>query len=114
MRTKYGNIRSKVINGRSFHSLREAEDALWLQGLEKQGFISDLKYQQRYEIFVNGYHIVDSIVDFQFKRNGKLVWYETKGMETDKFIVVKRLIKATVPEGEVYLVNGTEKEIRDV
>lgn len=109
---KYGNIRTKNINGRSFHSLREGEDALWLQSLEKQGLISDLKYQQRYRIFVNDIHIVDSIVDFQFKKGDKLVWYETKGYVTDKYLVVRKLIEATIPEGEVYMVNGTEKQIR--
>lgn len=109
---KYGAVRSKLIDGHSFHSQKEATDYLWLKSLVKEGLIEDLKLQVRYRIFANEKHIVDSIVDFQFTRSGKTVWYETKGFSTDVYLIKKKLILATLPPDNYYLVNGSEKEIR--
>lgn len=111
-KNKYKAIRSKQIDGRSFHSLKEGNDYLWLKSLQKEGLITDLECQVRYRIFVNDKHITDSIVDFRFKKGGKVVWYETKGLETDAYIIKKRLIYATLPPNEVYLINANEKQIR--
>lgn len=104
---KYGN-RKATVNGRTYHSELEAGDALWLRQLEKEGTIRELKEQVRYRIFVGTQHICDSIVDFQFTHKGKLVWYETKGFPTDVYLIKKKLILATLPEGEIYLVNAKE------
>lgn len=107
--TKYGNRKAEY-GGKIYHSTLEAEDAIWLKSLQKEGRISDLKEQVRYRIFHNGDHIVDSIVDFQFVYNGVTVWYETKGMETDKYRVVKRLLMAEMKdkESEIYIVNAKD------
>lgn len=111
--SKY-NARKTTVGGRRYHSNLEANDALWLKSLENRGIISELKEQVRYRIFVNEQHICDSIVDFQFIRSGKTVWFETKGFVTDVYIVKKKLIFATLPANEIYLVNGSEKEILQI
>jgi hypothetical protein len=105
------NAAKTIVGGRRYHSRLEANDALWLKSLEQQGIISDIEEQKRYRIFVNEQHICDSIVDFKFIRNGKIVWYETKGFVTKDYVIKKKLIYATLPENEFYLVNGTEKDI---
>lgn len=102
---KYGNTRASW-KGKTYHSQLERNDAVWLQQLEKDGEISDLREQVRYRIFVNGTHVCDSIVDFAFVCNGTAVWYETKGMETDVYKIKKKLIEATLPPEETYLVNA--------
>lgn len=109
---KYGAIKSRVIDGHSFHSQLEAGDYLWLKQLQKDGIISNLEKQVRYRIFVNEKHICDSIVDFRFMRGDKIVWYETKGYRTDTYLIKKKLIEATLPEGHVFVENGSEKIIR--
>ena len=106
---KYGERKATVL-GKTYHSGLEAQDALWLHQLEKDGDISELKEQVRYRIFHNDVHVVDSIVDFQFIYKGTLVWYETKGMLTDKYRVVKKLIEAELKdkEGELYIMNAKD------
>lgn len=104
-----------VQNGRQYHSKLEAGDALWLRSLQDRGLITDLREQVRYDFVINGQRLKQyALVDFQFKRNGKTVWYETKGGFTlqDKYWRLKKsIIEATLPAKNVYIVNGDEKQI---
>lgn len=104
------NANRASFNGKVYHSQMERDDAMWLAQLAKEGTIIDLQEQQRYRIFHNGDHICDSIVDFKFIHEGVTVWYETKGLETDKYKVVKKLLLAdmkTIPNA-VYIVNAKD------
>lgn len=102
---KYG-ARKVTRGGKTYHSALEADDALWLQTLERDGELSELKEQVRFRIIVNGQHVVDSIVDFQFVYNGKTIWYETKGFPTPEYRIKRKLIEILIPSNEVYLVNA--------
>ena len=106
---KYGNTKV-TFGGYKYDSKLEAGDGIWLASLIKEGKITDLQRQVRYRIFHNGEHIVDSIVDFQFTFSGVKIWYETKGMETDKYRVVKKLLMAEMKDkkDEVYIVNAKD------
>jgi hypothetical protein len=111
---KYGALRSRVIDGHTFHSLLEAGDYLWLKQLQREGIIENLELQVRYRIYVNEKYICSSIVDFRFTRKGKIVWYETKGLKTDAYLIKRSLIEATLPVNNIFIENGSEKEIRMV
>jgi hypothetical protein len=104
-KAKYGN-RKVSYNGRVYDSVMEYEDALWLKDLEKKGEIIDLKEQVRHRIYVNGHEITSAIVDFQFVHKGKTVWYECKGFRTERYLILEKLIPATLPEGDKYIVNA--------
>jgi hypothetical protein len=107
VKNKYNATRASY-DGKNYHSAMERDDAIWLKSLVKEGEITELKEQVRYRIFVNGKHITDSIVDFQFKAKGLLVWYETKGFRTPEYRIKALLIDATIPEGEIYIVNAPD------
>jgi hypothetical protein len=102
---KYGNTRASH-RGVMYHSQLERDDAMWLESLEKEGTISNVERQVRYRIFVNGEHITDALVDFKFVHKGLTVWYETKGFPTDVWKLKRKLIEATMPEKETYIVNA--------
>lgn len=94
------------MGGKTYHSGLEAQDALWLKQLEAQGEISELREQVKHRIEVNGVHITNAIVDFQFIFKGIVIWYETKGFRTDRFLILEKLIPATLPDDEMYIVNA--------
>ena len=111
--SKFGNTRASF-NGKTYHSALERNDAMWLHTLEQEGRISDLREQVRYRVVVNGAHVCDSIVDFRFHVVGSdktWTWFETKGFPTDVWKLKKKLIEATIPDDEEYLVNATEKQL---
>lgn len=106
-KNKYNAIRT---NG--YASRMESADSIWLRSLEKRGIISDLNEQVRFDFIINGKKLKKyARVDFQFRRNGKVVWYETKGMPTDLWLLKKDIIEATLEEGHIYMVNGSERDI---
>ena len=107
-RTKYGNVK---VGG--YDSRLEFWDAIYLKNLVAEGVITDLREQVSYPIRVNDKPICKAIVDFQFKRNGKTIYYETKGFHTEVYRLKRKLIEATLGEHEVYLVNANQKQIED-
>lgn len=106
-RNKYKNIRTG-----GYDSKREAFDALWLRNLQKKGIISDLEQQVRFDFVINGKRMKHyRRVDFRFKRNGKTVWYETKGVRTEGYKIKNELMQLLLGEDEIYLENGSEQDI---
>jgi len=106
---KYG-AQKTTVRGVAYHSKLEAEDARWLQDLEKKGDISQLKEQVRYRIYVAGTEVGSSVVDFQFVYKGTLVWYETKGFPTALYKFKRKCIEAQISQtpGELYIVNAAD------
>ena len=107
---KYNATRASF-QGKVYDSALERNDAIWLATLVKDGKITDLKEQVRYRIFIGEKHICDSIVDFQYRIGDRLIWHETKGFPTDVWKLKKKMIEATLPEGEEYLVNPGERQL---
>lgn len=106
-KSKFGN---KRIGG--YASKLEMHDAMWLKSLQDRGIITDLKEQVRFDFIINGKKLKHySRVDFQFERNGKVVWAETKGFPTDVYLLKREIIETTLPDGHVYLVNPNEADI---
>jgi hypothetical protein len=107
MALKYGQKRASF-GGKVYDSQMERDDAIWLHSLVKEGKIKELEEQVRHRIFVNGHEITSAIVDFRFKVGETLVWYETKGFRTERYRILEKLIPATLPEGEIYIVNAQD------
>jgi len=86
MRLKYGNIRVfSELCGRNFSSKLEARRGEELALLERAGEITDLQYQVRFVL--NEKPRVTLSVDFAYKENGKMVYEDSKGIETREFRV---------------------------
>lgn len=110
--SKYGNIRSKLIDGKSFHSLREGEDYIWLRSLKQDKKIKDFVCQHKIDIRINGKHWRFHFVDFLITLNDDRVKYvETKGFPTREWKMKMDVIVLTDPIP--YLVNPSEKQILD-
>lgn len=106
-RNKYNNVRTG-----GYDSRLEANDAMWLEQLVKDGVIQNLEKQVTYPFIINGKRLKHyARVDFKFERNGKTVWYETKGFQTDMWRLKKEIIEATLPDNELYLVNANVNDV---
>lgn len=90
---KYNN-KKVTWNGRKFDSIKEAKRAFVLFHEEKQGLISDLKYQVRFKLIVNDVLICTYIADFTYVRNGKYIVEDVKGYKTDVYKLKKSMMKA--------------------
>lgn len=110
----------KIGSSNKYHAVRtngyasrmEAVDSAWLHNLQKKGLITDLKEQVRYDFIINGKKLKrHARVDFQFRRGTKTVWYETKGLYLDVWLLKRDIIEATLPEDHIYMVNGSEADI---
>lgn len=79
-----------------FDSKREARRYQVLVLLQRAGKITELRRQVRYHLDVNGVHICDYVLDFQYRRDGVLVYEDskTKGTRTRNFIIKQRLMLA--------------------
>lgn len=94
-RNKFGAERT---NG--YDSKREAKRAWELQLLEREGMISDLKYQVEFELVPaqrgdDGKVIEKSVAyraDFTYLENGALVVEDSKGARTKDYIIKRKLL----------------------
>lgn len=94
-RSKYGN-RKTVYDGITFDSKKEADYYAELKLREKAGEVFEVEIQRPFALVVDGYLIGTYRADFWFhdavaKRNRCV---DTKGVETDVFIMKKKLMKA--------------------
>lgn len=106
MKSKYRNIK---ING--YDSITEFRRAKTLEMLEKQGVISSLEKQVKYELvppYIEHYQMqgkrkmlnkkrtieqgVYYYADFQYVRDGQLVVEDVKGVKTKDYIIKRKLM----------------------
>ena len=92
-KNKYRNIET-VVDGIIFPSRKQAKRYRGLLLLQQKGEITDLALEQAYSIDVNGIHICDYRADFTFRRDGKIVVEDTKGIRTPAFKLKALLMKA--------------------
>lgn len=92
---KYLN-KKVIVDGILFDSKKEAGAYSVLKLLEKQGIISDLELQPKYELLVNDIKIGIYIADFKFYDKKKKRWRVTdvKGIQTKIFRRNKKHLKA--------------------
>ena len=91
-RSKY-NARKTVVEGRTFHSRKEAERYLVLREEQRQGAIHALKCQVRYPLRVGADLITTYIADFVYVRKGQIIVEDVKGCVTALYLIKKRLLK---------------------
>ena len=80
--------------GIRFHSWAEADRYTLLRDCQKAGIITDLELQPPYECRVNSVLVTTYNADFRYKRDGKVVVEDVKGMETDVYELKKKLVEA--------------------
>ena len=109
-RKKYNN-KTTMYNGYKYHSRREAEGAMWLDGLIKEGKIKSYDRQHKIQLKVNDVQICNHYVDFLVTLNDdRKKYYEIKGLATRLWAIKMKLVQALYPETP-YLVNAQEREL---
>ena len=109
-RNKYGAIRGRY-KGRSYHSQKEAEYAMWLDSLKREGKVKKIEPQKRYDLVVNGLLITTHIPDFLVTlADGRKKIVEVKGFGSPVWPIKRKLFEALYPELP-YLVNPSEKQL---
>ena len=94
---KYHNRKTRVF-GIMFDSKHEAERYLVLRDMERDGKISDLRLQVKFELIppfkIGGkaYRSANYIADFVYTKNGKQIVEDAKGVRTSVYQLKKKLM----------------------
>lgn len=84
-----------TVNGRRYDSQHEAEIVEPLFWRERQGEISNLRRQVRFDFVVNGVKIAFYKADATYyEENGKFIVLDAKGMRTRVYIMKRNLMLA--------------------
>jgi hypothetical protein len=109
--SKYGNRRVSY-DGRTFHSVAECEHYKTLKLQEAAGEISDLECQPRFELLPGfrdwegkRHHPTFYVADFSYKRNGRIVVEDVKGMKTDAYAIKVKFFLSMYPHVEFHEVS---------
>lgn len=96
---KYKNQRTQY-KGISFDSKKECECYIYLENLEAQGIISELKRQVKFELQPAFKHkgkkirAIIYVADFTFyDQIGKFHIVDTKGVKTDVYLLKKKIMQ---------------------
>jgi hypothetical protein len=82
--SKYRAKRTEI-DGKVFHSGKEARRYAELKTLERAGYISGLELQPKLPIEICGEHLCNYIADFKYWEDGTLVIEDVKGVRTPTF-----------------------------
>lgn len=97
-KSKYGN-KTKIYNGRTYDSIREANHAEELDWRKKAGEIKEIIPQHRISIDVAGVHICNYFVDFKvILKDDSVEYHEVKGFETETWRLKWKLFSALLDE----------------
>lgn len=88
------NASPTVVDGIRFDSRAEAREFQRLRQLEDAGKIGDLRLQPKFDCIVNGKKICAYKADFSYRQGGRLRVTDIKGVRTQRFNVVKKLVEA--------------------
>lgn len=91
--SKYGS-KAVEVDGVRFDSTAEAKRWFDLQTLERNGLISELRRQVRYDLAVNGVSLGFYKADHVYRENGALVVEDVKGFRTPVYALKAKLMKA--------------------
>jgi|SRR3990172_2726379 len=92
-RSKY-NSKTKTVEGRTFHSIREANRYQELRLMERAGAIRDLCCQVRFRLTAHGKPICVFVADFTYYEDGQLVVEDAKGFRTPTYRLKAKLFAA--------------------
>ena len=91
---KYKAIKTEY-NGVIYDSKLEAKRAQELDLLEKAGFISNLRRQEKFPVEINGKKVFTYIADFVYVNSeGNMVVEDVKGVRTAMFNLKKKCVEA--------------------
>ena len=90
---KYSAQRTSL-DGVTFDSKAEAMRFAELDLEQKAGEISDLTLQPRYPLVVNGTHVCTYVGDFTYRRAGKVIVEDVKGVRSPVYRLKAKLVKA--------------------
>jgi hypothetical protein len=96
-RPKYGNIKVER-DGEKFDSKREFERHKMLEGFQRDGLISHLERQPKFDLFVNGAKICRYVADWSYIEHGRVVVEDSKGHQTRDFKIKWKLAQALHPQ----------------
>ena len=88
------NARKVTISGRRYDSQHEAEVVEGLYWRERQGEISNLRRQVRFDFVVKGVKIAFYKADATYEESGKFIVLDAKGMRTRIYIMKRNLMLA--------------------
>lgn len=99
---------ARTVNGKLCASQGEALRYRELILLESQNAISNLKYQVRFPLIVNGEKITTYIADFTYNvpHHIDLVVEDFKGFQTPEFKLKWKLLKVLHPQGFQFVLSG--------
>ena len=103
-KSKYGNTWTEV-DGIKFQSKLEAKRWGQLQLLLKAGQITKIERQRRFHLVAGIYYVADFVVTYP---DGKQVIEDVKGVETDVFVIKRKLFEHFIGPLTVL----TKKEIK--
>lgn len=95
------NAKKEIVEGKKFHSRKEARRYKELQLLERAGMIKDLRRQVRYMLIPTQYdndgkcieRSCNYYADFVYRdRSGSIVVEDTKGFKTQDYIIKRKLM----------------------
>lgn len=94
-RRKYHNTKTQI-NGKKFDSKKEARRFMQLEILQKQGLISNLQCQVKFELIPkqNGERACNYIADFVYEdiSTGETVVEDVKGFKTADYKIKRKLM----------------------
>lgn len=96
MPRKYRN-EPVTVNGVRYASQKEFRRHCDLKLLERAGQISNLQFQPKYKMVINGHKVCEYWADFSYTENGKPVVEDVKSPATRKdkvYVLKKKLMKA--------------------
>ena len=92
--SKYRNTKT-VVDGITFHSMKEAKRYGELKILERAKEIKGLALQPTYQCTVNGVKVCKYVADFKYTtRGGKEITEDVKGYRTALYRIKRKLVMA--------------------
>jgi hypothetical protein len=92
-RSKYGNRKVDCL-GEAFDSILERNRWLVLRDAEAKGLIHGLERQKSYTLTAHGHPICNYLADFDYRKDGKWITEDAKGVQTDVFRLKRKLFEA--------------------
>lgn len=103
-KSKYKN-KSKIYNGRTYDSIKEANHAEELDWRMKAGEIKEIIPQFKISLDINDRHIANYYIDFKvILSDGEEQYHEVKGFETEIWRLKWKLTEALYPNYNLVLI----------
>lgn len=92
--TKYHSVKTRTADGIAHDSKKEANRWVELCLLQRAGVITDLTRQATYELIPkqDGERAVNYIADFVYRKDGKTVVEDCKGVRTEVYKIKRKLM----------------------